>query len=75
MHRGEFIENAENIVLIGGPRTDKSHVATAIDVQAIEHHTRKVRFYATVELTTALKQEKALGKTGKMANMAPKSTW
>ena len=42
LHRGEFIENAENVVLIGGPGTGKSHVATAIGVQAIEHHRRKV---------------------------------
>jgi len=30
LYRGEFIENAENVVLIGGPGTGKSHVATAI---------------------------------------------
>ena len=59
------MENAENIVLIGGPDTGKSHVATAIGVQAIEHHRCKVRFYSTVELVNALEQEKALGKAGK----------
>lgn len=32
LHRGEFMENAENVVLIGGPGTGKSHVATAIAV-------------------------------------------
>ena len=58
-------DNAENVVLIGGPGTGKSHVATAIGVQAIEHHRSKVRFYSTVELVNALEQEKALGKTGK----------
>lgn len=72
LHCGEFIENAENVVLIGGPGTGKSHVATAIGVQAIEHHRRKVRFYSTVELVNALEQEKALGKAGKMAEMLTK---
>jgi DNA replication protein DnaC len=72
LHHGEFIENAENVVLIGGPGTGKSHVATAIGVQAIEHHRRKVRFYSTVELVNALEQEKALGKAGKMAEMLTK---
>ena len=72
LHRGEFIENAENVVLIGGPGTGKSHVATAIGVQALEHHRRKVRFYSTVELVNALEQEKALGKAGKMAEMLTK---
>ena len=89
LHRGEFIENAENVVLIGGAGTGKSHVATAIGVQAIEHHRRKVRFYSTVELVNALEQEKALGKAGKplgtslrdtlpvkeWLRCSPKSTW
>ena len=72
LHRGEFIDNAENAVLISGPGTGKSHVATAIGIQAIEHHRRKVRFYSTVELVNALEQEKALGKAGKMAEMLTK---
>ncbi|MGP6090105.1 ATP-binding protein, partial [Antarctobacter jejuensis] len=69
LHRGEFMEGAENVVLIGGPGTGKSHIATAIGVQAIEHHRCKVRFYSTVELVNALEQEKTLGKAGKMAEM------
>ena len=36
---------AENVVLIGGPGTGKTHAATALGVQAIEHHRRKVRFF------------------------------
>lgn len=72
LHRGEFMENAENVVLIGGPGTGKSHIATAIGIQAIEHHRCKVRFYSTVELVNALEQEKALGKAGKMAEMLTK---
>ena len=66
------MENAENVVLIGGPGTGKSHVATAIGVQAIERHRRKVRVYSTVELVNAFEQEKALGKTGKMTEMITK---
>ena len=72
LHRCEFIESAENVVLIGGPGTGKSHTATAIGVQAIEHHRRKVRFFSTVELVNALEQEKALGKAGKLAEMLTK---
>ena len=72
LHRCEFIENAENVVLIGGPGTGKSHTATAIGVQAIEHHRRKVRFFSTVELVNALEQEKASGKAGKIAEMLTK---
>ena len=42
LHRCEFMDGAQNVVLIGGPGTGKTHVATAIGVQAIEHHRRKV---------------------------------
>ena len=32
LHRCEFIEEAQNIVLIGGPGTGKTHLATALGV-------------------------------------------
>ena len=67
LHRCEFIEGAANIVFIGGPGTGKSHVATALGVQAVEHHRKKVRFLSTVELINALEQEKAQGKAGQIA--------
>jgi DNA replication protein DnaC len=67
LHRGDFIGNANNVVLIGGPGTGKTHIATAIGVQAVEHHRKKVRFYSTVELVNALEQEKAQGKAGQIA--------
>jgi DNA replication protein DnaC len=67
LHRGEFMDGAENVVLIGGPGTGKSHVATALGVQAIEHHRKRVRFFSTVELVNALEQEKVQGKAGKIA--------
>jgi len=44
LHRGDFMDSADNVVLIGGPGTGKSHVATVLGVQAVEHHRRKVRF-------------------------------
>lgn len=68
LHRCEFTQSAENVVLIGGPGTGKSHIATALGVQAIEHHRKKVRFFSTVELVNALEQEKAQGKAGKIAD-------
>ncbi len=67
LHRCEFIDGAQNIVLLGGPGTGKTHVATALGVQAIEHHRRKVRFFSTIELVNALEQEKAKGKAGQIA--------
>ena len=68
LHRCEFIENADNVVLVGGPGTGKTHIATALGVQAVEHHRKKVRFFGTVDLVNALEQEKTQGRSGQMAD-------
>jgi DNA replication protein DnaC len=68
LHRCEFIDRADNVVLVGGPGTGKTHVATALGVQAVEHHRKRVRFFSTVELVNALEQEKAHGKPGQIAD-------
>jgi len=67
LHRCEFLEQANNLVLVGGPGTGKTHLATALAVQAIEHHHRRVRFFSTIELVNALEIEKAAGKHGQTA--------
>jgi DNA replication protein DnaC len=67
-HRCEFLDGAHNVVLIGGPGTGKTHIATALGIQAVEHHRKRVRFFSTVELVNALEQEKARGKTGQIAD-------
>src|SRR6185437_9202422 len=61
------LEDAHNAVLVGGPGTGKTHLATAIGVQAIEHHRKRVRFFSTVDLVNALEQEKVQGKAGQIA--------
>lgn len=68
LHRCEFVEEATNIVLVGGPGTGKTHLATALGVQAIQHHHRRVRFLSTIELVNALEQEKRDGKAGRLAH-------
>jgi DNA replication protein DnaC len=67
LHRCEFIDGAHNAVFIGGPGTGKTHIATALGVQAVEHCHKRVRFFSTVELVNALEQEKAQGKAGQIA--------
>ncbi len=67
LHRCDFIEPTDNVVLVGGPGTGKTHIATALGVQAIEHHKKRTRFFSTVELVNALEQEKAQGKAGQIA--------
>ena len=68
LHRCEFTDDAQNVVFVGGPGTGKTHLATAIAVQAIQHHHYRVRFFSTIELVNTLEQEKQLGKQGRLAN-------
>jgi DNA replication protein DnaC len=67
LHSGKFTEANHNAVFIGGPGTGKTHLATAIGVEAIQKHGKRVRFFSTVELVNALEQEKAHGKAGQIA--------
>ena len=62
-----FTQDAQNVVLIGGPGTGKTHLATALGISGLTHHGKKVRFYSTVDLVNALEQEKAQGKAGRLA--------
>jgi DNA replication protein DnaC len=62
-----FTQGAHNAVLVGGPGTGKTHLATAIGVCGISRHGARVRFYSTVDLVNALEQEKAQGKAGRIA--------
>lgn len=67
LHRGEFIQAAQNVVLVGGPGTGKTHLATALGIEAIRAHKKRVRCFSTVELVNLLEQEKQTGKAGQMA--------
>ena len=59
------MDGADNVVLIGG--TSKTHAATALGVQVVEHHRNKVRLFATVDLVNVLEQEKTKNKAGQLA--------
>ena len=63
----DFTGDAHNVVLVGGPGTGKTHLATAIGVSGVTRHGKRVRFYSTVDLVNALEQEKAQGKAGRIA--------
>ena len=62
-----FTDTAQNAVLIGGPGTGKTHLATAIAVSGIASQGKRVRFYSTVDLVNVLEREKHDGKAGRIA--------
>lgn len=62
-----FTQDAQNVVLIGGPGTGKTHLATALGISGVTHNGKRVRFYSTVDLANALEQEKSQGRAGRIA--------
>lgn len=67
LHQGAFMASAQNIVLVGGPGTGKTHLATALGVEAIRTLRKRVRCFSTVELVNQLELEKQAGKAGQLA--------
>lgn len=68
LHGTACTEAAHNVVLIGGPGTGKAHLATAIGIEAIRRHGKRVRFFSTVELVNLLEAEKSAGRAGQIAH-------
>lgn len=62
--RCDFVERQENLLLVGGPGTGKTHLATALGVEA-RGRGKRVRFYRVTELVTQLmeaREERQLGQ-------------
>ena len=51
--RCEYIEKRQNLLMVGNPGTGKTHLATALAMEACGKG-KKVRFYRVVELVTTL---------------------
>src|SRR4030065_2115105 len=63
----EFTTAAQNLVLVGGTGTEKTHLAIAIGTSGIQHHDKKVRFFSAIDLANSLEQEKPAGKQDRLA--------
>ena len=63
---GAYLETANNLILVGGTGTGKTHLAIALGVAAI-HQNKRVRFFNAVDLVNLLEREKAQGRAGSLA--------
>lgn len=70
LYQGYFLEEAGNLIFIGG--TGKTHLSTAIAIQCIRLG-KKGRFFSVVDLVNKLEEEKLAGRSGsltrRLANM------
>jgi DNA replication protein DnaC len=55
--RGEYIDNKENVLLVGNSGTGKTHVATALGIAACAQG-KRVRFVKVTELITQLLEDR-----------------
>ena len=67
LYTGSFLEEARNLIFIGGTGTGKTHLATAIALQCIRLGSRG-RFFSVVDLVNKLEQEKLAGRAGSLAS-------
>ncbi len=61
-----FMDEAHNLILVGGTGTGKTHLATAFGVAAV-HLEKRIRFFNAVDLVNLLEYEKQQNKTGTLA--------
>lgn len=67
--RSLYLDHRENILLVGSPGTGKTHLATALGVEACTRG-KKVRFYRVTELITQMmeaREERALARLKRRA--------
>lgn len=66
LHQGGYLQSGNNIILVGGTGTGKTHLAISMARQAIKNGKRG-RFFNVVDLVNQLEQEKLVGRGGKLA--------
>ncbi len=68
LSRSDFMDQAHNLIFVGGTGTGKTHLATALGIHAI-HQGKRVRFYDAVDLVNRLIKEQHDGKQGRLARI------
>jgi len=69
--RGEYMTKRENILLVGNSGTGKTHIATALGVEACAQG-KRVRFWRTTELVTMLLEAQETKMLGRMKQIIGK---
>ncbi len=69
LHEGHFMHSARNVVFVGGCGSGKSHLATAIGMNAVRQG-KSVRFWSVVDLVNQLEAEKRSPPSGRSASIA-----
>jgi DNA replication protein DnaC len=67
LYNGHFLDQARNLIFIGGTGTGKTHLSIAIASHCIKDG-RRGKFFSVIDLVNKLEQEKEQGKTGALAN-------
>jgi DNA replication protein DnaC len=65
-HDGDGLDQAHNVVLVGGTGTGKTHLAIAIGANTVNQRHR-VRFFSAVDLVNRLEAEQRAGRAGMLA--------
>lgn len=67
LHKGAFLAESRNIVLVGGTGSGKTHLAIAIGANCVRERAARARFFNTVDLVNQLEAEARAGKAGRLA--------
>jgi DNA replication protein DnaC len=68
LHKGAFLAESRNVVLIGGTGSGKTHLAIAVGANCVRERAARVRFFNTVDLVNQLEAEARAGKAGHLAS-------
>ena len=68
LHRGDFLSEGRNAVLVGGTGSGKTHLAIAIGANCVREREARVRFFNTVDLVNQLEADGRAGKAGRLAS-------